>query len=91
MAKVRNVTVQVSAPKGSKEGENPYKRGSHKQRLFAWALEQGQFTKEEFIAAEIEIFHATKQFSEMSDEVRPKAWWNEFYNKHEVFVVADTE
>ncbi len=84
MAKVRNVTVIVSP---AKEGENPYKKGSHKWRLFGWALETVEFSKEEFIAKEVEIFHATKQFSEMSDEVRPKAWWNEFYNKHKVFTI----
>jgi len=88
MAKVRNVPVRVAPPK---EGENPYKRGTHKFRIFQWALEQGEFTKVEFLAAETEIFESTEQESAMLPEIRSKAWWNEFYNKHHTFELNESE
>ncbi len=88
MAKVRNVAVRVSP---EKEGENPYKKGTHKHRLFAWALETGEFTKLEFLTAEKQLFDAHDLTSAMTPDVRSKAWWNEFFNKHHTFVVQDVE
>jgi len=82
--KVRNVSVRVV-------GEtNPYQAGSHKRRLFGWALEHGEFTKLEFLKAEVEIFDAQEeQTSKMTPDVRGRAWWNEFYSKHKVFVTTE--
>lgn len=86
MSKVRNVKVRVSPPS---DGENPYKKGTHKYDLFQWALEQGEFTKIEFLTAEKEIFDEKERTSAMTDEIRGKAWWNEFYNKYNVFTYAE--
>lgn len=85
MSKVRDVTVRVSVA----DNENPYKPGSHKHRLFQWALEQEEFTKIEFLAAEKQIFEEHNQVSNMTPDIRSKAWWNEFYSKHKVFVLAE--
>jgi hypothetical protein len=51
-----------------------------------WALEKNEFTKEDFLKAVIELKNEHERISKMSDEVLAKAWWNEFYNKHEVFI-----
>ena len=64
---------------------NPYRKGSFKHLLMAWALEKGEFTKEEFLAAVLTLKAEHDITSKMKDEVLSKAWWNEFYNKHEVF------
>lgn len=81
--KVRNVRVRVSTP----DGENPYKKGTHKWRLFQWALEQEEsFTKIEFLTAEQQLFEDHEQVSAMTSDIRGKAWWNEFYNKHKTFI-----
>jgi len=88
MAKVRNVDVIVSP---AKEGENPYKKGTHKWRLFQWALETKAFDKVEFLAAETALFDEHDLTSAMTPDVRSKAWWNEFFNKHHTFVVAPKE
>lgn len=71
--------------------ENPYRLGTHKFDLFGWALEQEDgFSKAEFLKAENEIFASAEgRKSKMSDEVRAKAWWNEFANKHKTFVSAE--
>ena len=83
MPKVRNVRVRVSVP----DNENPYKKGTHKWRLFQWALAQEEtFTKVEFLAAEKQLFEEHDQTSCMTEDIRSKAWWNEFYNKHKTFV-----
>lgn len=87
MSKVRDVRVRVSVA----DGENPYKKGSHKWRLFNWALQQEEFTKIEFLAAEKQLFEEHDQVSNMTEDIRSKAWWNEFYNKHHTFVLAETE
>ena len=88
MAKIRNVLVVVSP---AKEGENPYKKGTHKWRLFQWALDHGEFSKEQFLAAEKELFEQNDLTSAMTPDVRSKAWWNEFFNKHHTFVVSAKE
>jgi hypothetical protein len=54
-----------------------------------WALEKGEFTREEFLAAVPEITTEREFKSKMTPEVQSKAWWNEFYNKHEVFQAAE--
>jgi hypothetical protein len=79
MKKVQNVNVSVSM------SVNPYRPGSHKYRLMAWAIEKKEFSKVEFLEAENEIFVAANLLSAMVQEVRGKAWWNEFYAKHKVF------
>ena len=81
MSKVRNVKVRIATHITS----NPYKKGTHKWRLFEWALEQGEFTKVEFLEAEKTIFEEHDQVSQMTPDIRSKAWWNEFYNKHKSF------
>lgn len=88
MTKIRNMHVVVSPPN---EGENPYTKGTHKWRLFQWALENESFTKVEFLQAEKEIFEAHDLQSAMTPDVRSKAWWNEFLNKHHTFVPAPQE
>ena len=65
--------------------ENPYKKGSHKWRLLNWALEAKEFSRKEFFAAEKRIFVETEQLSQMTDETRTQAWWNEFFNKYRDF------
>jgi hypothetical protein len=65
---------------------NPYRQGSLKHILMKWALEKNEFTKEDFLKAVIELKNEHERISKMSDEVLAKAWWNEFYNKHEVFI-----
>ena len=83
--KTKDPKVTVAAPKDdANKDTNPYKKGTAKQRLFQWALDKGTFTKSEFLAAHAEM----KIESVMSTEVAGKAWFNEFYNKHEVFVDA---
>ena len=82
MPNVRNIKVRVSTP----DGKNPYQLGSFKYRLMAWALERGEFDKVEFLAAVLELKAEHKITSRMADDVLNRAWWNEFYNKHHVFV-----
>ena len=66
---------------------NPYQEGSHKYRLMQWALEHGEFSKTEFLEAEVQIFDSIEgQTSKMTPDVRGRAWWNEFYNKYKDFV-----
>jgi len=74
------MTVKVSIE------TNPYRNGSLKYFLMKWALEKGEFTKEEFLAIVPEITQEREFKSKMTPEVQSKAWWNEFYNKHETFV-----
>jgi hypothetical protein len=89
--------------------QNPYRKGSFKHVLFAWALEKKEFTKEEFVdaclALATEHEYESKMAedvdaclalateheyeSKMAEDVFPKAWWNEFANKHKVFVFAE--
>lgn len=85
MAKNRNPKVMVDL---GTETSNPYKKGTAKWYLMNWALETKEFTKEEFLAAHKEIFEERKIESAMTLEVCGKAWWNEFYNKHKVFVIC---
>jgi hypothetical protein len=79
MNKLQNVTLRVT------KTNNPYRPTSFKFQLFKWALEREQFTKEEFFAAVLELKVKWEVTSKMSDEVLPKAWLNEFLNKHHDF------
>lgn len=81
MPKILNPKVVVST---NPEDPNPYKKGTSKHKLMAWALEQQTFTKEQFLAAHKDMGLE----SVMTVEVAGKAWWNEFFNKHKVFVLA---
>lgn len=83
MSKIRNPKVVVST---NPEDPNPYKKGSFKRILMDWALTKESFTRDEFLAAHAELRAEHKIESEMTIEVAGKAWWNEFYNKHETFV-----
>lgn len=82
--KVQNPTVTTSTP----NDENPYKKGSAKRKLFAWALAKKTFTKEEFLAEVARCLEAVEFESVMAPDVCGKAWFNEFYAKHKVFVDA---
>lgn len=68
---------------------NPYRQGSLKYFLMQWALEQGEFTKEQFLKIVPEITIEREFKSKMTPEVQAKAWWNEFFNKHETFVSVE--
>jgi hypothetical protein len=67
------------------EGKNPYRQGTTKHKLFQWALDKVEFTKEEFLIAAKQMREELNLPSKMVPDVWAKAWWNEFYNKHEVF------
>lgn len=82
MSKAKNPKVRVSVPDNS----NPYRATSTKFKLFNLALKLGEFTKEEFLAAVKQLRSEEQLQSVMSPEVWSKAWWNEFKNKHKVFV-----
>lgn len=82
MSKLNNPTVMVA----TKDGDNPYRKGTFKQVLFAWALKKGQFTKEEFLKAHNELREEYEVQSKMSPDVAAKAWFNEFYSKAKTFV-----
>jgi len=71
------------------DGINPYRKGTFKHVLFQWSLEQKQFTREEFLKAVIALKEENGVVSKMKDEVLNKAWWNEFKNKHKVFVSVE--
>lgn len=71
----------------SSNNTNPYRQGSFKQVLMKWALEKGEFSREEFLKAVIELKAEHEVVSKMKDEVLSKAWWNEFKNKHKVFTL----
>lgn len=73
------MTVSVNIP------TNPYRKGTMKHSLMTWAMEKGEFTKEEFLAAVLVVKEEGEFKSKMSDTVLPKAWWNEFFNKHKTF------
>lgn len=80
MSKLNNPLVKVNVT------TNPYRTGTFKFLLMKWALEQTEpFTKEQFLKACLELKAEFEVTSRMSDEVMAKAWWNEFFNKHEVF------
>ena len=64
---------------------NPYRKGTMKSALMDWALEKGEFTKDEFLVAVLEVKADGEFKSKMSDTILPKAWWNEFFNKHKTF------
>jgi len=83
MNKLQNVTLRVTKTK------NPYRPTSFKHQLFDWALERGMFTKEEFFEAVLELKVKWEVTSKMSDEVLPKAWFNEFLNKHHDFEIVE--
>lgn len=70
-------------------GKNPYRQGTSKCNLMQWALDKGQFTRDEFLAAVKELRAEQKVTSKMSEDILGKAWWNEFKNKHKVFVAAE--
>lgn len=79
MSKLNNIRVRVNVD------SNPFRSGTFKFHLFKWALEEGEFTKEEFLANCLRLKSELEVSSKMSDEVMSKAWWNEFFNKHDVF------
>ena len=76
MSKLSNFNVRVSST------ANPYHKRSFKFLLMKWALERGEFSKEEFLQAHDDL----KLEHEIDQKAGGKAWWNEFYNKHKVFV-----
>lgn len=79
--KLKNVKVRVNI------SSNPYKAGSFKQLLFKWALEQREFSKQEFFDALLTLKAEFDVTSKMADDTLQVAWWNEFKNKHKVFEV----
>ena len=79
--KLKNLKVRCT------ENSNPYKPGSFKHVLMDWAIEQSEFTKQEFFDALLALKAEYEVTSKMSDEVLVVAWWNEFKNKHKVFEV----
>ena len=54
-----------------------------------WILETKEFDRRAFFTAEKSIFVETDQYSQMSDEVRTQAWWNEFFNKYGVIEINE--
>ena len=89
MSKKGNVRVEVNL--GPNVTENPYRKGTFKRVLMDWALLNENFTKDEFLKAAVELKQEHGFESRMPDPMMANAWWNEFYNKHEVFVDAATE
>lgn len=74
--------------KVGEDGSNPYKRHTSKRRLFQWAIDAGEdgFTKAEFVEAAKQLLEAGETESRMAPDVYANAWWNEYYNKYQVFV-----
>lgn len=67
------------------EGSNKFRFGSFKRELMSWALDKGEFTKAEFYQALLELKEQHQVTSKMDDKTLQAAWWNEFFNKHNVF------
>lgn len=85
MARIANPKVQVVT---NENDPNPFKKGTAKAKLMVWALDRGTFTKDEFLAEHKRLRELGEFESVMTIDVAGKAWWNEFYNKHEMFVVV---
>ena len=81
MSKSVNSTVYLD-PQVKKE--NPYR--GFKRHLVAWAAERETFTRDEFLAACLELAPLHGYKSVMSDTLMPKAWWSELKNKAEIFI-----
>lgn len=83
------VRAEVKDDKGNVLTENPYRRGTSKRAIMAWAMERGEFTKAEFTVAIEELLAAGEVESKMSPDICARAWWNEFYSKFRVFLPID--
>jgi len=86
-----NVTLQVVIG----EGES-YKPGTTKQQLLEMSLELQTFTKAEWLAKASELFDTGNVAYSRIQEKRGnigwgKAWFNEFYNKHKIFKIAELD
>lgn len=81
MVKNENLKVVVNVE------ANPYRAGTMKFFLMKWALDKKEFTKAQFLEAVLLIKAEKELTSRMNDEVLPKAWWNEFFNKHKTFTL----
>ena len=60
---------------------NPFRPGTAKQLIFAWCLEQEEFTKEEFLLSLKAMLEEKKFESKMSPDTCSKAWFSELKNK----------
>lgn len=92
---MKGSSFRVRAVVKSRTGEvldgaaNPYRLGSAKRVLMAWAMEQESFTKDEFLAAAMELRAEGKLDSVMPPVTMARAWWNEFFSKYGVFLPCE--
>ena len=70
------------------EGQS-FRAGTTKQLLLEKAIEANEFTKTEFIEFAKELFEEKGLSSKIEQDrgitAWAKAWFNEFFNKHEIF------
>jgi len=92
MSKLKdNVTLSVVIG----EGES-YKKGTTKQQLLEMSLELGTFTKAEWLTKAAELYDSGVVAHSLIKEKSGttgwgKAWFNEFYNKHKIFQIAELD
>ncbi len=76
------------------EGQS-FREGTTKQLLLEKALEIQEFTKAEFIQFASELFEEKELTSKIQKDkgttAWAKAWFNEFFNKHEIFKPIENE
>jgi hypothetical protein len=84
--KVKNPTVRVEIPKGIQ-----FRKDTAKGVLVRWAIEKGEFTKEEFLRAAIRLKRRGEVDSKMPDEQMARVWWSVFYNKRHYFKEVDAD
>ena len=95
--KLQNLSLRVETGELPKDSNgqpiNPFGATSFKRVLFDWALKKGEFTKQEFWDAVIELRDEYEVESVQDDDTLPRAWFGEFTKKKsrygQLFVLAD--